>query len=72
VGLLFLTRAHWAAWAAWAMELLLLGIAGAGDVFVAHALPVRLAAAAVLLPLLAWRIVGLQRLQRATPPPEPG
>ena len=72
VGLLFLTRAYWAAWAAWAVELLLLGIAGAGDVFVAHALPVRLAAAIALgwlwHGLMAWGFTAasIRRLDRPT------
>ena len=69
IGVLALTRTHWAAWAAWAIELLLLGIVGVGDVFVAHALPARLAVAAVALPVVAWRIAGLKRLQQLSPQP---
>ncbi|MBS2027948.1 MAG: hypothetical protein JST54_08610 [Deltaproteobacteria bacterium] len=70
IGLLALTRAHWAAWAAWAIELLLLLIVGVGDVLVAHALPARLAVAAVALPIVAWRIAGLQKL--SPQPARPG
>jgi hypothetical protein len=67
IGLLWLTRMYWAAWAAWAVELLLLGLTGAGDVVATHAPPLRLAVTVVVLPVLAWRIAGLQKLQRLTP-----
>ena len=69
VGMLGLTRVYWAAWAAWGIELLLLGIVGIGDVLVAHAFPARLIVSAIALPILAWLIGGLQKLQRLSPQP---
>jgi len=64
VGLFALTRLYWAAWAAWAIDLLLFGLVGAGDMFAGGALSARLVVAALVLPLLAWRIAGLQKFQR--------
>lgn len=71
-GMLFLTRMFWAAWAAWIIDLMLLALLGVGDLVVGHVLPVRLGLAVLALPLLAWRIAGLQKLQRTTPPASAG
>ena len=63
-GLLFLTHAVWAAWSAWGLEVLLFGLLALGDVFFTHHVSVRIALVAVLMPLVAARIVGLGRLAR--------
>jgi hypothetical protein len=71
-GLFALLRMHWAAWAAWGIDVLLFGLVGAGDMVVGGVLSARLVVAVVLLPLLAWRIAGLQRMQSLNPPPGRG
>lgn len=71
-ALLFVTRMFWAAWMAWGIDVLVLGLLATGDLVVDHGVSPRLVVSALALPFIAWRIAGLQRLQRVRPPASEG